>query len=142
MNIHELIEKLNSAAPGSFHILDAAKSRRMNAKTMYIPSPTDVAKAILAIPEGHTKDISELREELAIQANADIACPGATNKYWKWLAIASEHVAPNNSFQSIPWWRILKGGKASRHMPGGVDEHLIRLKAEGVALRFPNRSPC
>jgi len=34
----------------------------------------------------------------------------------------------------MPWWRVLKDGKPSRHMPGGIAEQLVRLKAEGVVL--------
>jgi alkylated DNA nucleotide flippase Atl1 len=47
----------------------------------------------------------------------------------------SESKAYSNTIRSIPWWRVLKDGKPSCHMPGGVDEQILRLKTEGVELK-------
>jgi 6-O-methylguanine DNA methyltransferase, DNA binding domain len=126
---HELLEKIRNEPEGSFHVLDPAKAKRMNARTLFIPSPNDVAKAVSAIPAGKTKTILELRVDLAKLGNADTTCPAKTIKYWKWLAQASEL---DNSPYVIPWWRVLKDGKPSRHMPGGIDHQIARLEAEGV----------
>jgi alkylated DNA nucleotide flippase Atl1 len=125
-----ILEKLNLEPESSFHVLDAAKAKRMNAKTLFIPSPKDVAKAIRAIPSGTVKTIVELRQDLAAMGEADTACPAKTIKYWKWLANAAEEL--EGSAYEIPWWRVLKDGKPSRHMPGGVERHIARLEAEGV----------
>lgn len=135
MNLQSVLENLKSSEPSSFHVLDPEKAARMKAKTLFIPSPEDVANAIRAIPKGKTKTIVELRKDLAVFASADTACPAKTIKYWKWLAIASESQANEKSSLSVPWWRVLKDGKPSRHMPGGVEEQLSRLKAEGVVLK-------
>jgi hypothetical protein len=107
----------------------------MNARTLFIPSPEDVAKAIRAIPSGTTRTIVELRNELALFGGAETACPAKTIKYWKWLAAASEHLPEQKSTLGVPWWRVLKDGKPSRHMPGGVEEQISRLKAEGVLIK-------
>jgi hypothetical protein len=130
-----VLEKLQLAPPASFHVLDPAKAARMHARTMFIPAPEDVARAIAAIPRGKTKSIVELRRELAAIGNAETACPAKTILYWKWLAAATEDVLGGESKFSVPWWRVLKDGKPSRHMPGGVEAHVARLKAEGVHLR-------
>lgn len=129
------LEKLKTAPAASFHVLDAVKAARMNAKTLYIPAPEDVAKAIAAIPLGQTRTIVELRRELAIQGNAETACPAKTIKYWKWLAAASTELSGSNSAYVIPWWRVLKDGKPSRHMPGGIEGQIARLREEGVKLQ-------
>ena len=71
-----------SAPEASFHVLDLKKARRMNAKTLYIPSALDVARAISAIPTGETGTIVDLRNELAALGNAETACPAKTIKYW------------------------------------------------------------
>ncbi len=137
MNIESTLEKLRNAEPSSFHELDPAKAKRMNAKTLYIPSVEDVAKAICAIPKGTTKTIVELRHDLAMRGKAETACPAKTIKYWKWLALASdtpEFIATNKAL-TIPWWRVLKDGKPSRHMPGGIEAQIACLKAEGVMLK-------
>jgi alkylated DNA nucleotide flippase Atl1 len=126
-----LFQKIRNEPKGSFHILDPIKAKRMNAGTLFIPSPEDVAKAVSAIPAGTTKTILELRADLAMVGNADTACPAKTIKYWKWLAEASEL---DDSPYDIPWWRVLKDGKPSPHMPGGIDRQIARLQAEGVSV--------
>ena len=135
MNVQTAIEKLALAGPSSFHVLDAAKAARLNGKTMFIPSPDDVAHAIRAIPKGSTRTVAQLRKDLAALAHADTACPAATIKYWKWLALVSDSLAHADANACIPWLRVLKDGKPSRHMPGGIAEQLVRLKAEGVVLQ-------
>jgi hypothetical protein len=134
MKKQSFLEKLKSAPAGSFHVLEPAKANRMNAKTLYIPSPLDVAEAIRRIPKGETRTIMDLRRELAALGEAETACPAATIKYWKWLAQASEE-APGDAAYSIPWWRVLKDGKPCRHMPGGVERQIAHLEKEGVEVR-------
>ena len=128
------LKKLRSSPPGSFHVLEPEKARRLNAKTMYIPSPLEVAEAIRNIPVGETRTIIELRRDLAKLGHAETACPAATTKYWKWLAQVTEE-NPQETTYVIPWWRVLKDGKPSRHMPGGVERQIALLQAEGVQVR-------
>ncbi len=128
------LEKLKLAPPASFHVLDPAKAKRMNAKTLYIPGPAEVARAINAIPAGQTRTIVALRQALATEGAAETACPAATLKYWKWMAQASEEPGGRTSPYAIPWWRVLKDGKPSRHMPGGVERQIALLEREGVKI--------
>ena len=127
-------EKLQSAPAASFHALDPAKAARMNAMTLFIPAPQDVANAIAAIPQGQTRTIVELRCDLALLGNAETACPAKTIKYWKWLAQVADEVQESDSHYAVPWWRVLKDGKPSRHMPGGVERQIALLRAEGVQV--------
>jgi hypothetical protein len=127
-------EKLACAPASSFHVLDPAKAARMKAKTMFIPAPADVAGVIAAIPEGETRTIVELRRELAVQGQAETACPAATIKYWKWIANAYDEPRGTESPYEVAWWRVLKDGKPSRHMPGGVERQVALLRAEGVEV--------
>lgn len=121
-------KQLSDAPAGSFHVLDPVKAKRMNAATMYIPSPTDVFEAISEIPSGSMMRIPQLRKVIAKKHNADTACPAATIKYWKWGAAAVE----DEGFEPFPWWRVTKDGKPSRHMPGGEAGHRERLQKEGI----------
>ena len=140
MNLETAIEKLKLAGPSSFHVLDAAKAARMKARTMFIPSPDDVAVAIRAIPHGSTKTVVQLRNDLAAMGNADTACPVATIKYWKWLALVSASQGSPHADPSFPWWRVLKDGKPSRHLPGGMEAQVLRLQAEGIVATSPGPS--
>src|SRR5580658_8394066 len=83
-------ELLLQAPASSFHVLDPEKAKRLKGKTMFIPSPLDVARAIAEIPAGETRTTADLRRLLAEGANAETACPAAINKYWKWIAAANE----------------------------------------------------
>jgi hypothetical protein len=129
------LEKLRLAPPASFHVLDPAKAKRMNARTMFIPAPADVARAIAAIPKGQTKTILELRRDLAASGNAETACPATTIKYWKWLACARDEARASAPEYAVPWWRVLKDGQPSRHLPGGVERQIALLKEEGVEVK-------
>lgn len=132
MTEQTFLQKLEAAPSSSFHVLDEAKAARMHAKTLFIPSPEDVAKAIAAIPAGTTKTIVELRRDLAQTGGAETACPAATIKYWKWIASASKELNGAESKFAVPWWHVLKDGRPSRHMPGGIEAQTALLKAEGV----------
>ncbi|MXV51272.1 hypothetical protein GS399_09855 [Pedobacter sp. HMF7647] len=130
------LEKLQTAPQATFHKLDVVKSKRMaGAQTLYIPSVSDVAETIRKIPKGETKTIEQLRDDLAKIGKADTACPAKTIKYWKWMASLNESPVKYPEYD-IPWWRVLKSGKPSRHMPGGIENQLKILKAEGVDIKL------
>jgi hypothetical protein len=111
-------------------VLDEAKAKRMNARTLYIPSSQDVANAIRSIGFGNTQTILELRRGLALAHGADTACPACTIKYWKWLARANVEAVPEE--WTVAWWRVLKDGKPSRHLPGGLAWQLELLQQEHI----------
>jgi hypothetical protein len=134
MSQESILEKLKNAPVASFHVLETKKAKRMNAKTMFIPAPEDVAKVIAAVPVGQTRTILELRHALARLGNAETACPAKTIKYWKWLAQATNEA--KDSSYAVPWWRVLKDGKPSPHMPGGIERQMAILKAEGVLVNW------
>ncbi len=130
-----LLEKLASAPESSFTVLDPVKRKRMvGVKTLYIPSVSEVAQIIKAIPRGETQTIDEVRTRLAKIGKAATACPAKTIKYWKWMANLPEEVKRANPHYDIPWWRVLKDGRPSRHMPGGIENQQQLLKSENVFL--------
>ena len=132
MPVPSFLTKLQSAPAGSFHLLDDAKAARMRASTMYIPSALDIAEAIRAIPHGHTRSLRDIRHDIAVAHHADITCPSRTTVYWKWLAHATVELGDTPSPFAIPWWRVLKDGKLSPQMPGGIANQRALLVAEGI----------
>jgi hypothetical protein len=127
-------ELLAEAPASSFHVLDPEKAMRLKGKTMVIPSPHDVARVINNIPRGETRTTADLRRQLADEANAETACPATINRYWKWIAAASEEADTACSEYAAPWWRVLKDGKINSKLPGGEEAQEARLLAEGVSL--------
>lgn len=132
MSQQSFLEKLQHAPASSFHVLDPAKAKRMNARTLFIPGVEEVAKVIADIPKGETRTIVELRRELAGMGGAETACPAVAVKYWKWLAHADAEGLHSDSPLLVPWWRVLKDGKPGKHLPGGEAGQIARLEAEGV----------
>lgn len=134
MPVPSFLIKLQSAPAGSFHLLEGAKAAKLRANTMYVPSPLDIAEAIRAIPYGHTRSLRDIRHDIAVAHHADITCPSRTTVYWKWLAHATVELGDTPSPFAIPWWRVLKEGKLSQHMPGGIVNQRALLQREGVIL--------
>lgn len=134
MPVTSFIAKLQVAPAGSFHVLAGAKAARLRANTMYVPSPLDIATAIQAIPHGQTRTLHDIRRDIAIMHHADITCPSRTTVYWKWLAQATVELGDTPSPYATPWWRVLKDGKLSPHMPGGVAHQRELLRQEGVNI--------
>ena len=118
--------KLVNAEPGSFHILDEAKAKRLNAKTLYIPSVADVVEAIRAIPRGTVRASEEVRTEIAIKHGADLCCPAKFKSYWRWSAYAMEQ----EKGPALPWWRMTKSGKPYDQLPGGAEQHAVLIASE------------
>ncbi len=135
MNENSILKKLKNAPEGITETLDEIKSKRMGGvKTNYIPTVEEVAKLINSIPKGQTKTIKELRLELAKKRNTDTACPAKILKYWKWMATLPDDLKLIDKQYDIPWWRVLKDGKLSRHMPGGIEHQKKILLSEGVLI--------
>lgn len=135
MEGNSILQKLKNAPQGITEILDDNKSKRMGGATSnYIPSVTEVAKLINSIPKGQTRTINELRTDLAKFHNTDTACPAKIIKYWKWMANLPDDLKLTNNQYDIPWWRVLKDGKPSRHMPGGIAYQRKVLHTEGLLL--------
>lgn len=124
------LQKVMTAPAGAVHQLYGAKAARMRAQTLYIPSPLDIAQAIQAIPAGQTRTLHDIRQSIATLHGVDTTCPAKTVVYWKWLAAATVELDGAPSPYAIPWWRILKDGKPSRHMPGGIANQLALIQAE------------
>ena len=118
---------------GIIESLDDEKSRRMGgARTNYIPTIAEVANIIKSIPKGQTRTITELRSEFAKMRDTDTSCPAKLLKYWKWMANLSDELKAQHKEYDIPWWRVLKDGKPSRHMPGGIENQKKLLSSEGI----------
>lgn len=135
MDDTSILKKLKEAPEGIVETLDDEKSTRMGgARTNYIPTVAEVASVIKSIPKGKTKTITQLRSELAKMKNTDTSCPAKLLKYWKWMANLSDSLKSEHKEYDIPWWRVLKDGKLSRHMPGGIENQKKLLSSEGVLI--------
>jgi hypothetical protein len=112
--------------------VDERMSRRWGDGTVAIPAPREVDALMSRVPSGRLVTINELREALARQHGADLACP-ITTGIFAWIAAHAADEAERAGQKKVtPYWRILKStGELNPKYPGGVTNLASRLRAEG-----------
>ena len=106
--------------------------------TMLISSPGEIAQYIARIPQGETRTIDRLRNELARKAGANAMCPVTTAIYLKIVAeVALQDLAEGRMLaEVVPFWRVvLPDSKVAKKLSCGPDHvaHLIALDAGQAA---------
>lgn len=109
-----------------------AKNKSMPAGTYVIPSPLEVDAIMKKVPRGKLVTINEIRQTLAEKHKVQFGCP-ITTGIFAWIAAnAAEEEAAEGKKRITPYWRTLKsGGELNPKYPGGVEETIKKLKAEG-----------
>ena len=100
--------------------------------TMLISSPGEIANYLARIPQGETRTMDRLRNELARKAGANAMCPVTTAIYLRVVAeVALADLAEGKPLdQVVPFWRVvLPGSKVAQKLSCGPDHvaHLIAL---------------
>jgi len=127
-------QRMLDAGPSVVAVLEPEKAARFKAKTMLIPSPLQVQKAISEIPYGEAKTLLELRKTLADASEADVTCPYSARVCWELVAEAAEEDRADGKSDVTPWWRVTKDHKPSPKLPGGAERHRALLLVEGVRI--------
>ncbi len=113
--------------------------KRLGDGTMLVPSPREVEDAIRRVPAGSTITVSQIRELLADEHGAAVACPLATGIFVRLAAEAAAEDARNGKKDITPYWRLVgRDGSLNPKFPGGVDGQAERLRAEGHRI-LPGR---
>jgi hypothetical protein len=99
---------------------------------MLISSPGEIANYVARIPQGETRTVDRLRNELARKAGANAMCPVTTAIYLRVVAeVALTDLAEGKPLdQVVPFWRVvLPGSKVAAKLSCGPDHvaHLIAL---------------
>lgn len=71
---------------------------------LLIPTPRQIEAYVEAIPEGETRTVQQMREQLAKDEAADVACPMCSGMFLKIVCEAS--LDPHADVQA-PFWRIV-----------------------------------
>jgi len=105
---------------------------RLGQGRMLIPKPLDVDKLIRQVPKGKLVTGPVLRQELARNSNADVACPITTGIFVRICAEASEEERRAGKKTITPCWRVLNSeGGLNPKFPGGAAAQKRKLAAEG-----------
>jgi hypothetical protein len=100
--------------------------------TMLISSPGEIANYVARIPQGETRTVDRLRNELARKAGATAMCPVTTAIYLRVVAeVALTDLAEGKPLdQVVPFWRVVTpDSKVAQKLSCGPDHvaHLIAL---------------
>src|SRR5258708_5897678 len=110
-------------------------SPRWGTGTVVIPAPIEVDAIMKRVPRGKLTTINVIREVLAHQHLATIACP-ITTGIFAWIAAhAADELEREGKKRITPYWRTLKSnGELNPKYPGGVASVRARLEDEGHTI--------
>lgn len=106
--------------------------------TMLISSPGEIANYVARIPQGETRTMDRLRNEMARKAGANAMCPVTAAIYLRVVAeVALQDLAADGRLdQVVPFWRVVTpDSKLAQKLSCGSDHvaHLIALDAGTAA---------
>ena len=103
-------KRLRKAKPPKKVVLNTRFAGLAAGTTMYVGSPSVIADWVAAIPEGETRSIARLRNELARANDAQATCPTTTALYLRMVAeVALADLADGHQPEAvIPFWRVVE----------------------------------
>jgi alkylated DNA nucleotide flippase Atl1 len=108
---------------------------------MVIPAPAEVDTLVARIPRGKLATLATLRQSLAAQHGATIACPVTTGIFMGLVARAAQERKMMGAKRMTPWWRVqTTDGQLNPRTPSRLAEHRHRLEAEGFTIVRAGRS--
>lgn len=105
-------KRFDSAKPPKTVLLHTDFAGIKAGSVMYIGSPGVFASYIARIPQGETRTISRMRNELARRNEAVATCPVTTAIYLKVVAeVALADMAQGKPSDAVvPFWRVIEPG--------------------------------
>ena len=106
--------------------------KRFGKGTIVIPAPREVDRIIARVPKGKLITIQQIANRLAEKHGATIGC-AVTTGIFAWIAaFAADEREQKGDKNITPYWRVLKqGGEINAKYPGGAENVMTRLEAEG-----------
>jgi alkylated DNA nucleotide flippase Atl1 len=112
--------------------LTGGMRRRFGPGTILLPAPWQVQQLMQQVPRGRLTTINLIRETLAQEHRATVACPIVTGIYARIVAGAAGEDLAAGRRRVTPYWRTLKEhGELNPKYPGGLVGQRRRLVAEG-----------
>jgi len=127
-------QKLEEKHPEHGKIIDVPPKmqNRFLIGKMVIPRPLDIDTLIRKIPTGKLATVIQIRDKLAVDADANCCCPLTTGIFLRIVAEVAEEDLRNGKKDVTPYWRVLRAdGSLNKRFPGGVQEQAVRLEKEG-----------
>lgn len=136
-------EKLEKKQAAKLVEIPPQMQKRFGTGLMLIPAPMDVDAVMRRVPRGRLVTQSQIREKLARESKAKVACPMTTGIFVRIAAEAAEEDRRNGKSRITPYWRIIRDdGSLNEKFPGGVELQAAYLEQEGHRLKnSKGRSP-
>ena len=127
-------KRFGAAKPPHVVMLHADFAGVKAGRSMLISSPGEIANYVARIPQGETRTMDRMRNELARKAGAEAMCPVTAAIYLRVVAeVALADLAGGKPLaEVVPFWRVvLPGSKVAQKLSCGSDHvaHLIALEA-------------
>ena len=115
--------------------LTGGMKKRWGPGTIVLPAPHEVADLMRGVPKGQVTTINRIREVLAREHRATMACPIVTGIHARIVAGAAGEDEAEGRTDVVPYWRTLKtGGELNGKYPGGLPEQRRRLAEDGLEV--------
>jgi alkylated DNA nucleotide flippase Atl1 len=127
-------QKLEEKHPEHGKIVDVPPKmqNRFLVGKMLIPKPLDINALIHRVPKGKLATVTQIREKLAKDAQANCCCPLTTGIFLRIVAEVAEEDLRNGEKDVTPYWRVVRAdGSLNERFPGGVQAQAARLEEEG-----------
>jgi hypothetical protein len=130
-------QKLEQEHPnhGKIVAIPAHMRKRFGSGTMLIPKPLDVDALMRKVRKGRLITASQIRDQVARQADADSACPMTTGIFILIAAEAAEEARRAGKKRITPYWRTIKdNGALNVKFPGEAKAQAAKLREEGFTI--------
>jgi alkylated DNA nucleotide flippase Atl1 len=125
-------EKMETAREAKVVTIPPKMQERFGRGKMLIPRALDLDALIRKVPRGKLVTQTQLREKLARDAGADVACPITTGIFVRIIAEAAEESSREGKLRITPYWRIVRDdGRLLEKLPGGPSAQAEKLAGEG-----------
>lgn len=123
--------------PTEPEIIQMKPDNKWGSGTMAIPTPRMIQKIIRSIPDGMLITNEMMRNMIASETGANIACPLTTGIFTNIVAHATEEAIERNiPEEQVNWWRVIqKDGTLNPKFPGGLAHQAELLEQEGFQIQ-------
>ena len=103
------VQKLNSGKPAHIDVMKTSMWGVKAGARLYISTPLEIKAYIEAIPEGETRTINDMRNDLAQKAGAELTCPMTASIFTRIVAEAALEVGGQDADAAMtPFWRLIE----------------------------------
>ena len=102
----------------------------MQPQRVLIPTVDMLSEKIRQVARGKTRDLGDIREELAREYGADITCPVTVQRNLKVIAIIAHSAVTMGDPDAVPFWRVIDLSKPNAERLAGGRGFIVAQQAK------------